>query len=247
MTEGRAALILKNLLDVPRIDHQVERLLQRVAETRLEDVWDYFGQRIQREKTDDGDKYDAVPFRFHGLEKALSQNAAMAIQKGRGWYAKDSRLLFQFRGGRVVSNAFPICTTEFADALTRLVETGDSNDADFVLAVLQNYLGEPSTHKVLKAVIARYPEDEGKKSRVGGALDNTGVVHGEFGFVEAYREKKNLLQGWLNDERAAVRQYAEDRIRYLDNRIASETRSAENDVAMRRLEFGSGKSDSDED
>jgi hypothetical protein len=74
-------------------------------------------------------------------------------------------------------------------------------------------------------------------SRVGAALDNTGVVHGEFGFVDAFRAKKDLLKNWLEDERPQVKAYAEEHMRYLDNRIASETRSAENDTAMRRLKY----------
>lgn len=246
LNKERAALILKNLEDAPRVDHQIERLLKRVAEKRLEDVWDYFGRRILRERTnDDGGRFDAVPFQFHGLEKTLSRDPAMAIQKGKIWYAADNRL-FRFRGGRLLSNAFPSCSPEFGTALKEVVESGSGEDADFVLAILQNYLGEPATHDVLKAIVARYSEDAGKLARVGVALDNTGVVQGEFGFVEAYRAKKDLIKGWLKDERPQVRAYAEEHLRHLDNRIASETRNAENDTAMRRLRYGGSEPEAED-
>jgi hypothetical protein len=84
-------------------------------------------------------------------------------------------------------------------------------------------------------------------SRVRAALDNTGVVHGEFGFAEAYRAKKKLLEDWLADSVTEVRDFAEIHMRELDNRIADETRRAETDTAMRNLKYSRPEPSEDEE
>ena len=246
LTAERSALILDNLSNILKINHQVERILVGIAESRPEDVWDYFGGRVQRERSEVGSQFDAVPFSFHGLEKEFSKNPELAIRKGRTWYAGDKQL-FQFRGGRLISNSFPDCSPAFAESLVQAIEVGSGDDADFALAVLQNYRGESTTHPVLKAIVAKYPDDAGKMSRVRAALDSTGVVHGELGFAEAYRNKKEALRDWLSDERPSVKAFAADHASELDNMIASETRRAEDDSAMRRLRFSQHEpTDSDE-
>lgn len=245
LTAERSKFLLDNLFWVSRINHQVERLLTRIAERRLEDVWDYFGRRMERENMEGSEPFDAVPFSFHGLEKALGLDPALAIAKGLSWY-KSSKRLFRFRGGRILSNSYPHCTSEFAAALTAAVDKGDPEIADFTLAILQNYEGEESTHEVLKAIVVRYPDDDHKLSSVRIVIDNTGVVSGEYGMADAYRIRKDMMKKWLLDAHPEVRQFAEDHIRELDNAIASETRRAENDSAMRRLEFGRSASDDNE-
>jgi hypothetical protein len=39
-------------------------------------------------------------------------------------------------------------------------------------------------------------------------LENTGVVAGQFGFVEAFRAKKAEIAAWRDDENAKVKAFA---------------------------------------
>ena len=238
LTPERTAQVLQNLGYLPQVNYQVERVLARLAERQLEAVWDYFGARLAREAVEgeDEERFEAVPFRFHGLEKELSKDPHLAISKGLSWFARD-RKLFQFRGGRLLSSAFPDCTPEFGAALAELVKAGGDTEADFALAILQNYRGETSTYLVLKEIVSRFPENVSKINRVRIAIDNTGVVSGEFGFVEAWRTKKESLTEWLADERPAVRAFAEKHIAELDLMIASEQRRAEAEMEMRNRSY----------
>jgi len=102
---------------------------------------------------------------------------------------------------------------------------------------MDNYHGEPATHEVLKRIIARYPNDESKLSGVSISFDSTDVVVGEFGLVEAMRQKKAAIQPWLTDPRPEVQTFAEKHIRDLDMRIANEQRRADERKAMRTLEY----------
>ncbi len=205
----RTAQLLQSLGYVRQVNYQVERVLVRLAERQPAAVWDYLGARLAREAKDgdDEERFEAVPFRFNGLEKVLSKDPQLAISKGLSWFAQD-RELFQFRGGRLLSNAFPNCTPVFAIALAEFVKTGGDTEADFALAILQNYRGETSTYVVLKEIVSRFPDDPHKMGGVRISIDSTGVVSGEFGFVDAWLVKKESMTEWLADERLVVKEFA---------------------------------------
>jgi phage replication-related protein YjqB (UPF0714/DUF867 family)/ppGpp synthetase/RelA/SpoT-type nucleotidyltranferase len=238
LTLERTAQVLDNLGYVRQVNYQVERILASLAERRPEAVWDYFGKRLVKGSDQDAneERFEAVPFRFRGLEKVLSKDPQLAISKGLSWFASD-RKLFQFRGGRLLSNAFPRCTPEFAAALVELVKAGDDAEADFALAILWNYHGEISTHIVLKEIVARFFDDDRKMSGIRAAIGNTGVVSGELGFAEAWRARRESLTEWLSDERSAVADFAAKHIAKLNLRIASEHRSAEIEKEMRSRSY----------
>jgi hypothetical protein len=163
----------------------------------------------------------------------------------RRWYEEDSRL-FRFLGGRLLSAVFPKFQPEISHELCELVAAGTGTDADFVLAVMENYHGEPETHEVLKRIVARYPDDQSKLSGVCISFDSTEVVWGDFGFVEAMRQKKAALNPWLADPRPEVRAFAEKHNHELDLRIADEQRRAEAEKALRELEYEDEEQDKNE-
>jgi hypothetical protein len=68
-------------------------------------------------------------------------------------------------------------------------------------------------------------------------LENTGVVSGEFGMVEAMRERKALMTEWLRDDDPRIQSFAKRRIRHLDNRIATEQRDAEMRREQRKRDY----------
>jgi ppGpp synthetase/RelA/SpoT-type nucleotidyltranferase len=238
LTPERTAQVLENLGYLRKVNYRVECVLVQLAKRQPEAVWDYFGARLAREAAEgeDEERFEAVPFRFHGLEKELWKDPQLAISKGLSWFAQD-RKLFQFRGGRLLSSAFPDCTPEFAAALAELVKAGGDTEADFALAILQNYRGETSTYVVLKEIVSRFPDDLRKMSAVRVSIDSTGVVSGELGLAEAWRAKKESLTEWLADERPAVRAFAEKHIAKLDLMIASEQRRAETEREMRNRSY----------
>jgi hypothetical protein len=117
------------------------------------------------------------------------------------------------------------------------VKRGDAIETDFALAVLPNHNGNPSTHLVLKEIVARFPEDKAKLDATTTSIDNTGVVSGELGFAEAWRTRKALLEEWISDDRDAVKEFARKHMAMLDRLIASEHRQAESRREMRKREF----------
>jgi len=205
----------------------------RIREAEQQRLDEVLTTRLAR-KSGDGDEeqFEAVPFEFQELEKVLSKDPQLAISKGLLWFAQHGEQ-FRFRGGSLLSRALPNCTQEFAAALAELVKAGGDMEADFSLAVLQNYPGETSTFVVLKEIVSRFPHDDRKMSGVRISIDSTGVVSGEFGLAGAWLVKKDSLRHWLTDERQAVKAFAEKHIAELDRMIAAEWRRVEAEREIR--------------
>jgi len=205
----------------------------RIREAEQQRLDDVVTTRLAR-KPEDGDEkqVDLVPFEFQGLEAALSKDPALAISKGLTWFAQD-QAEFRFRGGSLLGKAFPTCTPAFAAALAESIKAGSDTEADFSLAILQNYFGSTSTDSVLKEIVSRFPHDAHKMDGVRSSINSTGVVSGEFGLAEAWRVKKESLTRWLADERQAITAFAEQHIAALDRMILAERRRVEADREMR--------------
>ncbi len=203
--------------------------IRDAEQQRLDDVM----TRLAR-KSEGGseEQVEVVPFEFQELEPVLSKDADLAVRKGLAWFAQDPKE-FRFRGGSLLGRAFPTCTPELAAALAALVKAGGDTEADFALAILQNYLGSTSTDIVLKEIVSRFPHDDRKMDGVRTSINSTGVVSGEFGLAEAWRVKKESLTRWLADERQAVKTFAAQHIAELDRMILAERRRVEAERELR--------------
>ena len=60
------------------------------------------------------------------------------------------------------------------------------------------------------------------------------MVSGEFGLVEAYKQKRDAVAPWLCDDDRKVRSFAEKYMRSLDLQIAAEQRRSEEGIEMRK-------------
>jgi ppGpp synthetase/RelA/SpoT-type nucleotidyltranferase len=239
LSPAAVGLLFQNLNFLHRIDPHAERILEHLAAHCPEKVWDFFAARLAHDRRDDADNgpsYEAIPHRFFGLEKELSKDPDLAIRKGLAWFAERAEL-FQYGGGRLLSNTFPNCTPAFSEALLRVIQAGGELEASFALAILANYRGAPATQPVLREIVARFADDERKLKVVVNALNSTGVVSGEYGFANAWRERRQSLSEWLTDERLRVREFAKRHIAKLDLMIADEQRRAEGGRAMYEREF----------
>lgn len=203
--------------------------IRKTEQQRLDDV---LATRLAKKSEGDEEQVEMIPFEFQGLEPMFSKDPELAISKGLSWFAQD-RAEFRFRGGSLLGRAFPTCTPEFAGALGELVKAGSDQEANFSLAILQNYLGSTSTDGILKEIVSRFPHDSRKMDEVRANINSTGVVSGEFGLAEAWRVRKESLMRWLTDERQAVKAFAEQHIRELDRMIVAERRRVEAERELR--------------
>lgn len=240
LTSDQADFIFSCLVRHPKIDHRVEEVICEIAKSWPTKVIDFFGARLatKREDSDiDKDKnYEAIPYKLYKLNAGLQAQAAYIVEKSKAWFEDDDQL-FVFRGGRFLFAVFRKFTEELEASLMRLVETTDKRNIEFVAEILQNYKGNPSTHGLYKAIVEAVPVDDSILTSVAVGLESTGVVSGQFGFVEAYKRKKEEVTPWLDDEREKVRTFAKSYIAGLDRMIAAEQRRGEEDLEMRKRNF----------
>lgn len=207
----------------------------RMRETERQRVSDLVTARLASgAHTVDDAQSELIPFEFQGLEAVLSKDPQLAITKGLAWFAQD-RAEFPFRGGSLLRRAFPTCTPDLAISLGELVKNGGDVEADFTLALLQNYLGSTSTDSVLRELVSRFSHDDRILGGVRTFIHSTGAVvpSGEFGLAEAWRAKKESLTRWLTDERQTVKVFAERHMAELARMIAAERHRVETERELR--------------
>ena len=234
LTNAQAEAVLKNLIHLPQIETHAEMVLAILAQHDVERVFDFFGERLtfSNERDDEG-TYEAIPFHFYTLHKCFSSIADHAVDAARTWFvAGDS--LFQFTGGRMLSISFPDFPAAFERKLRSYVDGNDREDIEFVVRVLSSYRGQSFLSETCKAIVRTLAPDDTLLSNVQIILESTDVVSGEFGLVEAYKQKREALLPWLSDADQKVRTFAEQYIGSLDRQIAAEQRRSEEDLEMRK-------------
>jgi hypothetical protein len=230
-------VVLDSLLLAPKLGHETERILSCIARTHADLVWAFFAGRLSTSKErENGPSYEVIPYEFRDLKAPLAADPALAIGVVRGLFRPDDHL-FEFGGARLLSQVFPDCPEPFAAHLSQLVVTGSDDDIGFVLKILRSYRGSSAIHSVVRQVICRLPEEDRRLSEVEICLEATGLVSGQFGFVEAFRTKKANMAAWLDDDHIRVSTFASRYVTKLDTRIASEQRSAEENMELRRREY----------
>jgi ppGpp synthetase/RelA/SpoT-type nucleotidyltranferase len=237
LSQPQCEVILDNLVLSRRIGHEEDRILAAIGERFPEAVWRFLRRRLDRHaKEEDDFGYEAIPRGLVNFRTPLARDAAFAVNTVREWYTQDNRL-FQYRGGRVLHDVFPLIGPEIEAPLLSIVSEATDDAIDFVLQILRTYQGEPFVYGLCTTIVDAMPQDDRRLGEVEIILQNTGVVAGQFGFVDAYQRKSEEVSLWLTDERPKVRAFAERYIRTLNRSIAAEQRRAEADYEMRRREW----------
>ena len=155
------------------------------------------------------------------------------MSSAKQWFQEQPQL-FAFRGGRLLANVFPEFTRKYGCIQTAIAAGGNPVDLAFLVKVLSSYSGREFTHDLTPTIIEALPANDRLLHRIGSALQATGGVRGEFDQVEAYRQKKQEVESWLDDPREEVRQFAVLDIYDLEQQFAAEQRRSEEDLEFRK-------------
>ena len=228
-------LVLSSLEHVDRINYNIENLLKIIAARHPEKVIDLFGRRALVKKNISD--YEAVPFRFHRLNEELSKHTRLVVDAVYSWGQHDNSL-FQFRGGRLISNMLPEFSDELSQRLQKYASSGNRSKAKFVIGILRNYQGQPFLHDVARQLVVTYHHDETLMVDVEIILQSTGVVTGEYGIANAYARKATEIEHWLSDENENVQAFAEAYIKQLKLTEERERERAAEAIELRKHQFG---------
>ncbi|MHB1512350.1 MAG: RelA/SpoT domain-containing protein [Acidiferrobacter sp.] len=239
LDEEQASVVLDALVPYPDLEYNAEYIAAAIAERWPASVVAFIAKRQNFARTDAVPlHYDAVPFRVHQLQSPLAAVPDIMLDGARTWFNTNPQY-FTDEGGRLLASVFPDLSNGMEVRLTTLIKDGgNAQDLAFVLGVLAAFEGKPCVYALVRAIVAVADPGTQLLEKARSVLRKTGVVSGEFGFVEIYTERKVLLDPWLSDPNERVRLFAAERIRELDQSIAAESRSAEASIALRKLEYG---------
>lgn len=238
LTLAQSEAILSALIPQPDIQWREEDVLCAIAKHHPEAIVDFFGRRVSYEPENDmGRRYSAIPFQFYRLPEFLSGIPDSIVTTSFDWFMKDESL-FEYRGGKLIANVYPELGGEIESALMPYARSHDPIQRRFAAKVLRSYAGEAFLHPLCKEIIAASGVADDLLEEVHIIIDETGVVSGEFGMVEAYMAKRAAVAAWLQDPRKAVKAFAKKHIALLDRMIASEQRRAESDIEQRKRDWG---------
>lgn len=243
LDEQETKILLDNLIFLEQIDFHVEEILALIAEKYPKIILDFFRSRLSVGNKNVGHAYhyDAIPFNFHRLDASLSKYPELVIDTVCSWYDDDQ--LFVFHGSRLINNIFPNFPKELEEELTKLLKAGEERSIRIVIAILHNYQGKPVINNICKQIIEILPEDSKFLSEVEIVLQNTGVLEGEFGRINALKQKKEGISSWLNDSNQKIKSFAKRYISGLDKQIINEQRCAEESIELRKHQFGDNEAD----
>ena len=245
LNEDQARFLLRSLVPFLDIDSNVESIATSIAEQWLSLVVNFIGERQTFATTGEAPRgYDAIPFSVHELKEPLFAAPDILLDGARTWFDNDPQY-FVYNGGRLIASVFPNLENGLEERLAILIDGGD-DDLAFLLAVLSAYEGQSFIYELIRMAVANLTPDSSLWGKAKSALNQTGVMSGEYGFAILYTERKAWISPWLEDPHETVRIFAAEEIRHLEVMVASETRSADSSIALRRLEYGE-EPESDED
>ena len=237
LDEEQATVVLRTLVLYPELESSAEYISATIAERWPARTVAFIGERQALARLDVAPpRYDAVPFSVHQLRAPLAAAPDILLNEARTWFDIDP-LHFTFDGGRLLASVFPDLENGLEERLAASVAGDDDEDLAFVLSVLFAFEGRARIYGLMREIVAALTPESPLLNKAKSVLHETGVVSGEFGFAELHAERKVLLEPWLDDPSQMVRIFAAERITDLDLCIAEENRSAEESIALRRLDY----------
>lgn len=236
-------IVLKNLIYASDIDYEIEEVLLPIAEKTPTKVVNFFKSRVaaylkraSKQHIFSQSRYDAIPFDFHKINEPLSKAASAVIPQVLSWN-KEKDSFYQWCAGEFLNKIFPNFNPDIEKEIIKLIRKGGDAEAHYVFYLLRPTNGYPPTHKVIQEFIKKFPHNVRYRNELFTIMAQTGIVTGEYGFVEAYKQKKEEVRTWKKSTSKYVRDFAIEYEKYMNGRIASEKKRADEDIELRKKEY----------
>lgn len=241
LEDQEIAIILDNLLLIDKINYQIEKILEPIAEKSPQAILEFFNKRISNEGNHNNsvNHFEPIPFNFTYLHKPLSKSYQLILDTITGWYDGEYGN-FIFGGAKLIHIIFPNWPDNLEKYLIDMVKSKRETSAQTTMAILRNYNGCLLVYPLCKELIKVLPEQDKDKglSEISNILTSTDVVSGEFGLANAYEDKKREIESWEQDDNQKVKTFAAAFVSKLDKIIISERRRVNEDIALQKHRFG---------
>lgn len=237
LAADQSRTVLDAMVSVHRIDYRADQILKSIAAKHHQLVLEWFGQRIKIATQIRSLNFDSIPFSFYSVHEALQPHPRDILDSMREWRGRDSGDGV-WRVSHFLSGIYPKFEEPLSTTLLNYIDSADAEDLAFVASSLQGFQGRAELLPVLRAILASEVANDDVARFVSQVLHETGVMTGEFGPAQTYQAKADMLKPWLNDESRRVAEFAAREIHSLELIVATEKRRAQEEIAMRKLQFG---------
>lgn len=228
--------ILDNLLFAEDLDYHIETVLNQISKTYPEKLFSFLKNRINKE---DAMKkilthYSAVPYELFYLNVGPSESVKDFIFDLFDLYKKDS--LKRWLSARLISLLlFKIDPEQEISILKSLIDQG-TEGTEFALEILEKFDPKPSfTDEIIKYIINSKNTSKRTKSLIYMIYMQTGVVEGEYGFANYFKETAERIKNWEGN--SSLKRFAEELSTYLMKKAEEEYASAKSERIQREAQF----------
>lgn len=229
--------IFDNLIEAPKINHQVERILEPIAASFSAEIVKYFGKRVSKGASySEGAEYEPIPYKLHKLPAAIKLPAKDFVEAVFEWRDPDGEPALG-EAARFTKQCYRDLPDTLAKKLRSMVADGTGEERKFAMTVLRLYEGSEIVLPIVKqlALLTKdHPDLEGDLFTV---LMPSGISSGEYGYRNRLAARLKDIEPWMKDENDIVSGFASRISKILARDIASETRRSEQGIAQRKSEF----------
>jgi len=236
-------LLLKALTDIDSLDYHAQEILYEIGKTNYKKMIDIFVERIKlgtkkgkKRKTILTDRYESIPYHFNpGLAKLIGENAEYKEIVVK--WIKDSDLddkIYIWELGRFIKRVY--APTD--DILEGIID--ESKDTEILKIVDMFELTSGPNMDLLFKIIEK-TDNEVVRGKVLVSMYKTGVVSGEYGLVEAYRNKIKTIETYREkySGNKDVLEFINKTIEDLKTNVISEKKRADEEIKIRKLKYRS--------
>jgi hypothetical protein len=235
MSDDNVIAILENLKNHDNISYEDDGMLSIIGEKNPKAVISFFHDRVELAKAKKIS--DPIPYEFLELGKSLSKNYKEILPEIIKWFSEEDQLE-NWYASKLIENIFPSFGPDLEHFLSVLVQKNDTKNLEIVLHILEGYEGQPFLHNIVKEIIKLYNMDEPLRMKLYRILSGVkGAVMGDYGYLDAYKLKKDQTKDWLNDSDAKVKEFAAGYDKHLNELINHEKDRADKEVAFRKKAF----------
>ncbi|MCL1078804.1 hypothetical protein D5R81_12735 [Parashewanella spongiae] len=246
LTEANQKLVIENLALVDTLNYQIESILTQVVQDNITDILYFFEQRLAlkelRLKSPSENYYETIPHSLSMINKPLSQDPKKLIQ-----FIKRHQDSFSGLKKTGVISLFKKCFSPYESKLNKVIFDNlnplDKGDFKLILDIASCYEGNSAILPLIRDLLINSKFDSHNDERFAmilRALTSTGVTRGNYGFVDAYQNKLENIQEWLNDTNSSVVKFAYKYKEYLEQRIEEEIKRIEEQITLEKHSYGVG-------
>lgn len=241
LSNSNVKLVFENMVYISNLDHRVESILAGISSDHIDKIFSLFERRIEYRKRVDKSylgRYEDIPFNFYVLDKVLANHPNEIIKLIKTHYEYNLGVANYGVAG-LLKKCFTSFEQQLVDIIFEQLDPSLDDELNAILAIVSSYEGDSSVLPIIRRLLENDSGfDQDKAYRIGDSLMSTGVVHGEYGMVEAYKQKLESISPWKEDCNPQIAKFACIFYEQVQKNIDQEIKRVEERVAIEKHKYG---------